>query len=308
MLAAGIIHADLSPYNVLIDDRGPVVIDFPQCVSASHNNQAGELLIRDVQSITRHLALFDPGIKQLGDDAWQIWAEYEAGRLTPEFMPIPGRARFNATPVDTANMVQFLRQTRLEVELERRAERGSDVARQRLHDADISDEDLLALQLAAAEARDRAGQGENSEFANSEFKDSEFEDSEFEDTEFAGEDGFDQEFDDSADQESSRQGLRRKDRQASDSGGRNFTSFLDPGTRAGESARTRSSAPATERGPASESDSAAFIRAAFGAYEDVEEPEIQKSPKGQKAPSEKPGGKSKQAQTAPPLDGCSHGR
>jgi RIO kinase 1 len=136
MLLAGFIHADLSPYNILIDDNGPVIIDFPQCVSAAHNLQASAILQRDIHSISRHLGLINPEIIPLGKQAWQIWEEYEAGSLKPDFRPVLGRVRKMVTP-EMPDLVGFLRATEREVELSRLAAEGDHEAREELRTHDI---------------------------------------------------------------------------------------------------------------------------------------------------------------------------
>ncbi|MEE2892531.1 MAG: PA4780 family RIO1-like protein kinase [Pseudomonadota bacterium] len=83
MLCEGLIHGDLSEFNVLVDPYGPVIIDLPQAVEAAANNSAAELLVRDVNTITSYYAEFAPELKGLryGEE---IWALYEAGDLHPE--------------------------------------------------------------------------------------------------------------------------------------------------------------------------------------------------------------------------------
>lgn len=83
MLCCGLIHGDLSPYNVLVDADGPVVIDFPQVVSAAGNNAARTMLLRDVNSLTAHLGRWAPELL----DTWygeEMWALFEAGELRPD--------------------------------------------------------------------------------------------------------------------------------------------------------------------------------------------------------------------------------
>ena len=83
MLCCGLIHGDLSPYNVLVGPDGPIVIDFPQVVSAGGNNAARAMLLRDVNNLTAFLGRFAPELL----DTWygeELWALYEAGALHPE--------------------------------------------------------------------------------------------------------------------------------------------------------------------------------------------------------------------------------
>lgn len=82
MLCAGLIHGDLSEYNVLVDADGPVIIDLPQAVDAAGNNNACRLLVRDVDNITAYFRQHAPELAG-ADHAREIWALYEAGRLTP---------------------------------------------------------------------------------------------------------------------------------------------------------------------------------------------------------------------------------
>lgn len=83
MLCAGIVHGDLSEFNVLVDSDGPVIIDLPQAVDASANNNAKAMLARDVANITHYYGQFAPQLLQT-KYAQEIWALYEAGELTPE--------------------------------------------------------------------------------------------------------------------------------------------------------------------------------------------------------------------------------
>lgn len=82
MLCAGIVHGDLSEYNVLMSHEGPVIIDLPQAISVSHNRNARALLLRDVNNITRFVARFAPEYNRAryGEE---IWSLYERGILAP---------------------------------------------------------------------------------------------------------------------------------------------------------------------------------------------------------------------------------
>jgi RIO kinase 1 len=83
MLCAGLVHGDLSEFNVLVDDYGPVIIDLPQAVDAAANNHAQSMLERDVSNMTAYYGLYAPEL--LGSKyAKEMWALYEAGELTPD--------------------------------------------------------------------------------------------------------------------------------------------------------------------------------------------------------------------------------
>jgi RIO kinase 1 len=83
MLCAGVVHGDLSEFNVLVDDYGPVIIDLPQAVDASSNNNAKSMLKRDVENMTTYYAQFAPELAK-SKYAEEMWALYENGELTPE--------------------------------------------------------------------------------------------------------------------------------------------------------------------------------------------------------------------------------
>jgi len=83
MLCAGIVHGDLSEFNVLMDAEGPVIIDLPQAVDAAANNHAESMFERDVNNMTEYYSRFAPQL-QTTRYAKEIWALYEDGKLTPE--------------------------------------------------------------------------------------------------------------------------------------------------------------------------------------------------------------------------------
>jgi RIO kinase 1 len=98
MLCCGLIHGDLSAYNVLVGSDGPVVIDFPQVVSAGGNNAARTMLLRDVNNLTANLGRWAPELL----DTWygeEMWALFEAGVLQPE-TGLTGRFTPDARIVD----------------------------------------------------------------------------------------------------------------------------------------------------------------------------------------------------------------
>ena len=83
MLCAGVVHGDLSEFNILVDATGPVIIDLPQAVDAARNNHAKRMLVRDVANLADYLGQFAPELRG-SDYGNEIWAHYEAGTLTPQ--------------------------------------------------------------------------------------------------------------------------------------------------------------------------------------------------------------------------------
>jgi RIO kinase 1 len=83
MLCAGIVHGDLSEFNVLVDASGPVIIDLPQAVDAAANNHAKRMLIRDVENITNYYGQYAPELLET-QYAQEMWQHFENGELTPE--------------------------------------------------------------------------------------------------------------------------------------------------------------------------------------------------------------------------------
>jgi len=83
MLCAGIVHGDLSEYNILVGEDGPVIIDLPQAIDAAANSSAAEMLERDVINLRSYFGAFAPSLRdtQFGKE---IWGLYESGQLHPE--------------------------------------------------------------------------------------------------------------------------------------------------------------------------------------------------------------------------------
>ncbi len=83
MLCAGVIHGDLSEFNILIGAEGPVIIDLPQAVDAAGNNHAEAMLLRDVGNLRNYFGRFAPSLLATAYGQ-EIWAHYKTGKLTPE--------------------------------------------------------------------------------------------------------------------------------------------------------------------------------------------------------------------------------
>ena len=113
MLCAGVIHGDLSEYNILVDAEGPVIIDLPQAIDAAGNTSAGVMLERDVNNLATFFSQFAP---QLAGSRYgkEIWTLYQAGLLTPE-TPLTGRVKLDKRPADVGAVLR-------EIELARREE------------------------------------------------------------------------------------------------------------------------------------------------------------------------------------------
>lgn len=106
MLCVGLIHGDLSEYNVLVGPDGPVIIDLPQAVSASGNNNARTMLRRDVGNITISLSRFAP---ELLDTHYgeEMWALYELGELHPD-TELTGHFEFDERIADVDSVMQSI--------------------------------------------------------------------------------------------------------------------------------------------------------------------------------------------------------
>lgn len=124
MLCAGIVHGDLSDFNVLLGPDGPVIIDFPQAVNAASNQNARRLLLRDVANLHNFLARFVPESKPL-PYAEEIWQLYERGELTPDTRLL-GRYRQAAHKVDTDAVLGLIADAEWD-EHKRRSRQGGNV-------------------------------------------------------------------------------------------------------------------------------------------------------------------------------------
>jgi RIO kinase 1 len=104
MLCAGIVHGDLSEFNILLGADGPVIIDLPQAVDAAGNNHASSMLDRDVTNLANYFGQFAPELKKT-DYGKEIWALYQGGKLNAETQ-LTGRFERHYAPVDLAGVVR----------------------------------------------------------------------------------------------------------------------------------------------------------------------------------------------------------
>ena len=121
MLCAGVVHGDLSDFNVLMGASGPVLIDFPQGVDASRNQNARELLIRDVDNLTRFLGRFEPTAIGL-PYGQEIWSLYESAELRPD-TALTGRWQPAEGTADTTAILREIEEAEKD-EQRRRPARG----------------------------------------------------------------------------------------------------------------------------------------------------------------------------------------
>ena len=118
MLCEGLIHGDLSEYNVLVAAEGPVIIDLPQVVSAAGNNAARTMLRRDVGNITITLSRFAPELLDT-HYAEEMWALFEQGKLRPD-SELTGHFVFDEGEVDVDSVMQSIMDAREEAIIRQR--------------------------------------------------------------------------------------------------------------------------------------------------------------------------------------------
>lgn len=104
MLCAGVVHGDLSEYNVLAGTDGLVIIDLPQAIDAAGNNNAGRLLERDVENMTAYFGRFAPELLA-SDYGREIWKLYASGQLTPASR-LSGQFTACAKPADVGGVMR----------------------------------------------------------------------------------------------------------------------------------------------------------------------------------------------------------
>lgn len=112
MLCAGVIHADLSEFNVLAGSDGPVIIDLPQAVDAAGNNHAKSMLERDVLNLTTYFGRYAPELL-ITEYGKEIWSLYERGVLAPD-VKLTGHFEQVLQPIDLNSVVREIDDARAE--------------------------------------------------------------------------------------------------------------------------------------------------------------------------------------------------
>jgi RIO kinase 1 len=112
MLCAGLVHGDLSEYNILVDSDGPVIIDLPQAVDAAANNNAGRMLERDVANLADYFGRFAPELlaTQYGKEIWKL---YQSGILLPE-TELTGRFKSHDKRTDVKSIMRVINHAKKE--------------------------------------------------------------------------------------------------------------------------------------------------------------------------------------------------
>jgi RIO kinase 1 len=118
MLCVGLVHGDLSEYNVLLDANGPVIIDLPQAVSAASNNNAFSMFERDVNNMRAAFGRAAPELLETSY-AQEIWKLYQAGLLTPE-SALTGRFTEQLADADLGAVLDQIEDARREAEARQR--------------------------------------------------------------------------------------------------------------------------------------------------------------------------------------------
>ena len=118
MLCAGMIHGDLSEYNVLMGRDGPVIIDLPQAIDAAGNNSAESMLLRDVGNLTAWFGRFAAELRST-DYGREIWSIYKSGKLHPE-TALTGRFEQSKMAADVGGVIREIDEVKKEEAARRR--------------------------------------------------------------------------------------------------------------------------------------------------------------------------------------------
>jgi len=142
MLCEGVVHGDLSDFNILMAGNQPVIIDFPQAIDTAHNRNARRFLIRDVRNITHFMGRFAPHLKRCkyGEE---MWALYEAGTLRPDTV-LTGRYNPKSKKVDENALIR---------EIQAAAKEAAD--KQEQHMSKYAKKAQRAREVAAAIAKEQ---------------------------------------------------------------------------------------------------------------------------------------------------------
>jgi len=112
MLCAGVVHGDLSEFNILLGADGPVIIDLPQAVDAAGNNHAQRMLLRDVANLRAFFGRFAPELLHT-EHGHEIWDLYERGVLNTE-VALTGRFERKGGAVDVGSVMREIDDARAE--------------------------------------------------------------------------------------------------------------------------------------------------------------------------------------------------
>jgi len=112
MLCAGVVHGDLSEFNILLAADGPVIIDLPQAVDAAGNNHAKRMLLRDVANLRDFFGQFAPELTQT-EYGPEIWDLYQRGMLNPD-TKLTGKFKHQAGAIDVGGVMRVIDDARAE--------------------------------------------------------------------------------------------------------------------------------------------------------------------------------------------------
>jgi len=157
MLCAGMVHGDLSEYNILMSKDGPVIIDLPQATDAAHNRNSERLFLRDIKNLKNYLGRFAPSLKrtQYGREIWDL---YESGELEPD-TKLTGRAQRKSRQADTASVIAEIKAAAAEASdkplsaYQLKKQKKAEAARR---DNERAEQQALARARARAEASKRS--------------------------------------------------------------------------------------------------------------------------------------------------------